>query len=73
MWTVGYIVIADHAINFIDDITTSTATFRVIGNLPPVYPNGWFHVIDSWELKPNQVKNIFVLGWSFGDILWNLE
>ncbi|XP_065292369.2 cholesterol 7-desaturase nvd-like isoform X2 [Dermacentor albipictus] len=31
-------------------------------DLPPVYPNGWFPIIESQELKVKQVKRVDVLG-----------
>ncbi|XP_041826125.1 cholesterol 7-desaturase nvd [Melanotaenia boesemani] len=35
---------------------------RKIGDLPPVYPNGWFQVMDSNKLERGEVKNVSVLG-----------
>lgn len=35
---------------------------RKIGELPPVYPNGWYRVLDSHMLQRGQVKNVTVLG-----------
>jgi cholesterol 7-dehydrogenase len=35
---------------------------RKIGNLPPVYPNGWFSLLDSTELVPGEVKHVTALG-----------
>lgn len=35
---------------------------RKIGELPPVYPNGWFRVLDSHLLERGEVKNVCVLG-----------
>lgn len=35
---------------------------RKIGELPPVYPNGWFRVLDSHLLERGEVKNDSVLG-----------
>ncbi|XP_051157642.1 cholesterol 7-desaturase nvd 1 [Leptopilina boulardi] len=35
------------------------------GNLPPVYPNGWFAVLESSELKKGQVKHVIALGENF--------
>lgn len=35
---------------------------RRIGELPPVYPNGWFRVLDSHLLQRGEVKNVSVLG-----------
>ncbi len=35
---------------------------RLIGDLPPCYPNGWFGVIESRSLKTCQVKPVNCLG-----------
>ncbi|XP_047425101.1 cholesterol 7-desaturase nvd isoform X2 [Mugil cephalus] len=35
---------------------------RKIGELPPVYPNGWYRVLDSHMLQRGEVKNVTVLG-----------
>lgn len=35
---------------------------RKTGNLPPVYPNGWFAVLQSRDLAKGQVKSVQVLG-----------
>ena len=35
---------------------------RKTGELPPVYPNGWYRVLDSHMLERGDVKNITVLG-----------
>lgn len=35
---------------------------RKIGELPPVYPNGWFRVLDSHLLQRGEVKSVCVLG-----------
>lgn len=35
---------------------------RKIGELPPVYPNGWYRVLDSHLLGRGEVKNVSVLG-----------
>jgi cholesterol 7-dehydrogenase len=35
---------------------------RKIGNLPPVYPNGWFGLLNSTELAPGEVKHVTALG-----------
>lgn len=35
---------------------------RKVGDLPPVYPNGWYRVLDSHLLERGQVKNVTVLG-----------
>ena len=35
---------------------------RKIGELPPIYPNGWYRVMDSHMLQVGEVKNATVLG-----------
>nr|XP_046231822.1 cholesterol 7-desaturase nvd [Scatophagus argus] len=35
---------------------------RKTGELPPVYPNGWYRVLDSHLLERGQVKNVSILG-----------
>ncbi|CAD6207856.1 GSCOCG00010244001-RA-CDS [Cotesia congregata] len=38
---------------------------RKIGDLPPVYPNGWFGILESSELANGQVKHVSALGENF--------
>ncbi|KAM7304748.1 hypothetical protein ISCGN_014648 [Ixodes scapularis] len=33
-----------------------------LGNLPPVFPNGWIPVLESVELRVNEVKRLGVIG-----------
>lgn len=35
---------------------------RKKGALPPVYPNGWFALLDSDQVNINQVKYVAALG-----------
>ena len=35
---------------------------RQCGDIPPVYPNGWFHVLASRELAVGEVKYVSMLG-----------
>lgn len=35
---------------------------RKTGELPPVYPNGWYRVLDSHLLERAEVKSVSVLG-----------
>ncbi|KAM3599705.1 uncharacterized protein V6R79_010236 [Siganus canaliculatus] len=35
---------------------------RKVGELPPVYPNGWYRVLDSHLLERGEVKGVTVLG-----------
>ena len=45
------------------DIANMIRKRRVIGeNLPPVYPNGWFRLLDSWQLGVGEVKEVTALG-----------
>lgn len=39
---------------------------RKTGELPPVYPNGWYRVLDSHMLDRGDVKSVTVLGRYFG-------
>ncbi|PIO65995.1 rieske [2Fe-2S] domain protein [Teladorsagia circumcincta] len=41
---------------------TRLAKLRRIGELPPVYPNGWYCIAETDELKPKAVKEITVFG-----------
>ncbi|XP_060600576.1 cholesterol 7-desaturase nvd-like [Ruditapes philippinarum] len=43
------------------EIARSVKKRRVVGEIPPVYPNGWFGVIESWKLKREPVY-VSVLG-----------
>lgn len=38
---------------------------RKIGDLPPVYPNGWFAIAESSDVKPSKVKYVAALGENF--------
>lgn len=35
---------------------------RKAGDVPPVYPNGWYRVLDSHMLHRGEVKNVSALG-----------
>ncbi|XP_049864679.1 cholesterol 7-desaturase nvd isoform X1 [Schistocerca gregaria] len=35
---------------------------RKLGRLPPVYPNGWFAVLEADRLRPGQVQHVSALG-----------
>ncbi|CAK8673804.1 unnamed protein product [Clavelina lepadiformis] len=35
---------------------------KKIGNSPPVFPNGWFRVLDSRSLEKGRVKSVYVFG-----------
>lgn len=44
------------------EIADSVKKRRAVGDIPPVYPNGWFGIIESWRLKNRDTANISVLG-----------
>lgn len=35
---------------------------RKVGKLPPIYPNGWYRVLDSCMLGKAEVKSVSMLG-----------
>lgn len=47
------------------------------GEMPPVYPNGWFALLESRDLKHGQVKHVQALGisrwkiWLFEPNIWS--
>ncbi|ODM97536.1 Cholesterol desaturase daf-36, partial [Orchesella cincta] len=44
---------------------------REIGDLPPVYPNGWFAILESDEVLKSTVKEVDVLGLNL--VVWRGE
>lgn len=44
------------------ELSNSVKRRRMVGEIPPVYPNGWFGLIEGWRLKKGEVTNISVLG-----------
>ena len=44
------------------DIANEIRKRRQCGDVPPVYPNGWFHVLSSHELAVGDVKYVSMLG-----------
>lgn len=38
---------------------------RKVGKLPPVYPNGWFGLLESSQIKEGQAKHVSALGENF--------
>ncbi|KOC70205.1 hypothetical protein WH47_08551 [Habropoda laboriosa] len=38
---------------------------RKLGKLPPVYPNGWFALLESSQLEKGQVKHVAALGQNY--------
>lgn len=44
------------------DIIRECLHSKEIGKIPPVFPNGWFQVIKSNDIRPGEVKKLIVLG-----------
>lgn len=44
------------------EIANSVKRRRAVGDIPPVYPNGWFGIYESWKLKKGGTANVHVLG-----------
>ena len=44
------------------EIANEVRRRREVGELPPVYPNGWFSLVESFNLKSGKVKHISALG-----------
>lgn len=44
------------------DIANRVRKQRLVGDLPPIYPNGWFGLIEGFRVKPGEVQNVSVLG-----------
>lgn len=44
------------------DIANDVKRRRVAGEVPPVYPNGWFGLMEGFKLQRGEAKSISVLG-----------
>ena len=44
------------------EIANSVKRRRAVGDVPPVYPNGWYGIIESWKLKNGDVTTIHLIG-----------
>ena len=44
------------------EIANSVKQRRAIGDIPPVYPNGWYGLIEGWRLKKGESVNLAMLG-----------
>lgn len=55
----GYI---PDGIRSMKDVAYEVKRRRKTGNLPPVFPNGWFHILNSWEVDTSEVKFVSCLG-----------
>ena len=58
--TTGYITEGQHETT--KDVMEVVRRRRVAGDLPPVYPNGWFCVVESRALAVREVKNVHCVG-----------
>ena len=58
---VGYAQKADGGLSK-KDLANTMRRLRKSGEVPPVYPNGWFSIIDSDQLKVGEVKYVCILG-----------
>ena len=47
------------------DVANMVRKQRKIGDLPPLYPNGWYEVMRSEELPVGAVKAVFMIGKHF--------
>ncbi|KAL0269794.1 UNVERIFIED_CONTAM: hypothetical protein PYX00_007405 [Menopon gallinae] len=47
------------------ELVREVLRLRKIGDLPPIYPNGWFALIESSDLKRNEVRHVAALGENF--------
>ncbi|KAK2588202.1 hypothetical protein KPH14_004239 [Odynerus spinipes] len=53
-------------INWVRDLRCRNKPLsKKMGKLPPVYPNGWFALLESSQLKVGEVKHISALGENF--------
>lgn len=46
----------------IKDTVNRVRKQRIVGDIPPVYPNGWFGLIEGFKLQTGNVLNITALG-----------
>ena len=44
------------------DMANTVRKSRMVGEIPPVYPNGWFGLTESWQLKKLDTKDIQCIG-----------
>lgn len=47
------------------EIANSVKRRRVVGDIPPVFPNGWFALVESFRLKNGESANVTALGQQF--------
>lgn len=58
--SIGYITEGQHETT--KDVMEVVRRRREAGDVPPVYPNGWFCVVESRALAVREVKNVHCLG-----------
>ncbi|WAR31570.1 NVD-like protein [Mya arenaria] len=44
------------------EIANSVKRRRAVGDIPPIYPNGWYGVLESWRLKNGGVTTTHLIG-----------
>lgn len=44
---------------------------KKVGDLPPPYPNSWYSILESDQLAPKQVKEVYILGRNL--VVWRGE
>jgi len=52
------------------DMVDQVKRRRAVGDVPPVYPNGWFAIVESRCLKVGEVKNLSCLGKIYSMYSW---
>lgn len=43
-------------------LANESRRLKKVGEVPPVYPNGWFALCESEDIKPEQVLAVSALG-----------
>jgi len=51
------------------DVVEQVKRRRAVGDVPPVYPNGWFALIESRCLEVGDVRNICCLGKMYDEVV----
>lgn len=63
--TDGYYKSVRHKTKNKRELVREVQRLRKIGDLPPIYPNGWFALLESDDLKKSEVKHVVALGENF--------
>jgi cholesterol 7-dehydrogenase len=53
------------------EIANAVKKRRALGDIPPIYPNGWYGIYESWRLKNGGSASVSVLGKSNTYFLYN--